>query len=592
QVVDGGTPRRLVIHLGAEPHRVTAHATYRDARGKIKPYKGSRRLPTPLSPLPPLVAIALALSTRRVITSILLGTIVGAALTVGTAQADPGFAGWLWAIFKSPWEGIAGYLWAATSSTFTLYVLSFTFFLCGMVGIAGRAGGNQGLVNAIAGVATNARRTRLATCLMGMVIFFEDYANAIVVGQTARPLTDAKNISREKLAYLVDSTAAPVAGLALVSTWIGWEVGLFQGVADELGLVQRGYQIFLTALPMRFYCLLTLVFVFGSTLMRRDFGPMLTAERRAFHEGLLSRPGAKPLASGADDRLDPAPSAVPRWWLTGLPIIVLLSAVIIGMVVDGGRHHGMADVPFEWSWQYMRDAFSHGDNGPVLLYAGVIGTLLAALLARFSRAKEGKGPVLEVPDVGRAFFAGGWASVPALAILITAKALQGTCEDLSTSAYLVAVVGRDAPAWLLPLGVFLIAAGVAFATGTSWGTMGILIPAVGPLAYHLGGSTLMVMVLASVLDGAIFGDHCSPISDTTIMSSLSSQCDHIDHVRTQAPYALATMSVAATCGYLAVSLGMSNGLSLALGAGVIIALLLLVGRDPEKPLAVSGEAKA
>ncbi|MFH1132581.1 MAG: Na+/H+ antiporter NhaC family protein [Pseudomonadota bacterium] len=597
RVVQNGASVVIKIRMREHLSGLEIHASHVMPPDPEKIWQHSRRLPTPWSALPPLVAIIFALATRRVVLAIFTGTLVGSFIfLVGSGSPDPGVLSGLsfyllagaWAIFKA----LAQYVLGAATSTFTLYVLGFTFALCGMVAVANRAGGNKGIVLAIAGVATNARRMRLATGLMGLAIFFEDYANAIVVGRTARPLTDAMRISREKLAYLVDSTSAPVASIALVSTWIGWEVGLFQSVADAVGIATRGYQIFLQAVPFRFYCFFTLIFLFASTLLRRDYGPMLTAERRAFHEGLLVRPGAKPLTSGTGEKLKPAPGVVPRWWITGIPILVLLLAVLVGMIVNGANHRSLRSLPFELSWIYLRDCFAHGDNGPVLLFAALLGTVCVVFLARTRRApvkvtteqfaRTKQKPILSYKDISLTWLVGGWASVYALVILVTAKALQNVCDDLSTSAYLVALVGENLPFWLLPICVFLLSSGVAFATGTSWGTMGILIPAVGPLAYHLGGMDLMVLVLASVLDGAIFGDHCSPISDTTIMSSLSSECDHVDHVRTQGPYALTCMLIAGVVGYLGVSFGFSSWFSLLFGTVLIVAILLLVGKDPER----------
>ena len=580
-IVDRAADARIAVVLSTEQRSLLLNYRYTEGDSKAQ---GQLRglIPTPWSAMPPLVAIIVALVTRRVIGAILAGILFGSALyLVSTAEVG---SGWLLVPVHALWRSAGHYLFNVATNPFTLYMLGFTFLLCGMVGVTGRAGGNAGIVTLFSGLAKNRSRTCLSTALMGLVIFFEDYANAIVVGHTARPLTDAQRISREKLAYLVDATAAPVAGLALVSSWIGWEVGLLQGVTEELGLPLRGYQLLLSALPFRFYCLMSLVMVFSSVLLSRDFGPMLRAERRALRHGQLVAPGARPMTAARSELFDVAPGVGPSWWVTGVPIVLLLISVLAGMVWDGAQHVAPEKMGPLSGWDFVREAFVHADNGPVLFASSALAALVAALLA-FGRLKASadsstrKDPFKQLAF---AFAAGGWASAHALAILIAAKALQRVCGDLSTSAYLVSLGAGSVPVWLLALMTFLIAAGVSFATGTSWGTMGILIPSVGPLAYHLGGRRIMTVALSSVLDGSIFGDHCSPISDTTIMSSLSCHCDHVDHVRTQAPYALYTMVVAATAGYLGVSLGLSVWLALSLAALLIVSGVRLVGRNAEQ----------
>jgi Na+/H+ antiporter NhaC len=583
---------RLRIHCAANGQGMDLVASLSRASSEIHRWEGAQRWPTPWSILPPLIAIIFAIITRQVLGSMLFGAFIGALIyLLGDGRTSLALA-----VPAATWRTIAQYLVGVVTDSSSLHVLGFTFSLCGLVGLANRAGGNAGIVNAFSGLTSTPRRTRVATSLMGLAVFFDGYANAIVVGQTARPLTDAMRISREKLAYLVDSTAAPVAGLAIVSTWVGWEVGLFQSVAMEVGLQMRGYEMLIRALPFRFYCLFGLIFVALSTLLRRDFGPMLSAERRAFAGNGLWRPGSSPLTMGRAGAMQPPGGIYPRWWLTAAPVLLVLLLILVGTTWQGSAHPALATTPFEWSWHHIQLCFIHGDGGSVLFGSALLGSIFAALLARLPRrfahvsptqdnpggSKTTGPPLLGLRDAWAAWFAGGRACAPALAILIAAKVLQASCDDLSTASLLVGLVAGGVPDWLLPLATFVVAATVAFGTGTSWGTMGILVPTVGPLAFHVGGPELMLIVLASILDGAVFGDHCSPISDTTIMASLSSQCDHIDHVRTQAPYALVAMTVAGIVGYLGVSAGLSSLQALVAGTAAIAGLLLLVGSDPER----------
>ncbi|PIW02191.1 MAG: hypothetical protein COW42_02560, partial [Deltaproteobacteria bacterium CG17_big_fil_post_rev_8_21_14_2_50_63_7] len=483
--------------------------------------------------LPPLLAILIAFFYGRALLALGAAVLLGSALVNGSNPV------------VIVYEALATYVGGALSDSFKLYVLGFTVALVGMVQVAARSGGNQGLIDAVGRFAKTARSTRIATVAMGLIIFFDDYANTLVVGTSARPMTDRMKISREKLAYIVDSTAAPVAGLAIISTWVGYEVGLFQGLSDDLSLGKSGFELLLLVLPSRFYCILALVFVSVGALVSRDYGPMLEAERRATL-GVPPRGGRRERAANAHlEKVSHKKGAPARWYNSGVPILVTLCAVIAGIAIDGGSVLSAAEAPAPLlsTFDGWRAVFAEADSGKVLFVASLIGSVVAIALATGQR-------ILSVKEALKAWSAGARIMGVAMAILVLAWCIQAVTEDLGTSAYLVSVLEPVILPALLPLLVFILAAAVAFSTGTSWGTMGILLPALIPMAWVMTGDlTLTLLCMGGVLDGAIFGDHCSPISDTTVMSSIASGCDHIQHVRTQMPYALTVMGLAAVLGY-------------------------------------------
>ena len=509
--------------------------------------------------LPPLIAILAALFLRQIVLAMVAGVWFGALVVAR----------------YNPVEGTlqtGDYLVSNITDTFNLYIIGFTFALVGMVHVIIRMGGMAGVLNEVAKLARSARSTRVATALMGFVIFFDDYANTIVVGTTMRPMTDEQKISREKLAYIVDSTSAPIAGLAIISTWIGYEVGLFEDLAHQLHLDMSGYEIFLGIIPFRFYCIFALALVLWNVFQSRDFGPMLAAERRACQKGQVIAPGAVPLTRKSFLEIGPRENIAQRWYNAAIPVALVIAATMGGVFWSG---HG--DPAELGSWQAWQDAFSTADSAMVLFWAAALGSAVAVLLAisqkLLSPLEAIKAWLKTIPSM--------WMAV---AILVLAWAIRSVCDDLGTSIYLVGAVEGLITLAMLPLITFALAAVVAFATGTSWGAMGILLPTMVPLAAQLGDGTptamlILMLCFAAVLDGAIYGDHCSPISDTTIMSSIAAGSDHIDHVRTQMPYATLAMLFAAGCGYVGVALGLSPWLALPLGIIGVGLVLRIVGRS-------------
>ncbi|MBN1945090.1 MAG: hypothetical protein JW797_05405 [Bradymonadales bacterium] len=538
---------------------------------------GSARIGRWISLVPPLLAILVALFLRKLLVAMVSAIIVGSLLHF---QGNP---------VVDLAQGAQVYLWGVLSDTFNLQILAFTFGLVGMVMVATRSGGSQGLIDQVARIASSARSTRIATFLMGLVIFFDDYANAIVVGTTARPMTDRHRISREKLAYLVDSTSAPVAGLAVISTWIAFEVGLLQPLIDQLhlelepGVQTSGYSMFLAMLPFRFYCLITLAFVLSSAMSSRDFGSMLKAERRAATTGQLLAPDARPLTSSSMATLKPDEGAPCRWYNAVIPILVAVGMVIAGMLYSGRGAVYEAGMAFDLlrleTWKL---AFGAADSGLVLVVAAGASSAVAILLPVLQR-------ILRLRVAVVTWLKAIPATWLAISILVCAWAIRAVCDDLGTSVFLISALGESIPPLLFPLFTFFLAALVAFSTGTSWGTMGILLPLIVPWAYTLAQQpdvpALLVLVsAAAVLDGAIMGDHCSPISDTTVMSSIASSCDHIDHVRTQLPYAI-TCALLASLAYATVVSELPLGVIYLLALFLVLSILGLVGRpiSPVRP---------
>ena len=536
---------------------------------------------------PPLLAILVAVASGRLAWGLCLALFSGALIALPTDV--PVYMWPLHALYMAAID----FVWTPLRDSFQLFILGFTASLIGMVRVVSLAGGTRGIAEALVRRAASARSTRLATSLLGLAIFFDDYANTIVVGTTMRPITDRFRISREKLAYPVDSTAAPVAGVAIISTWIGFEVGLFGDAMDSLGTGISGYELFFRALPARFYCLLTLFFLLVSTLMRRDYGPMLRAERRARQHNQPLAPGAQPMTGDAHQVPD-HPDIAGHWAVAALPVGLVIFGVLAGMHWDARNAEAVIAARGEhafFSRVYWTAVFSNADGAKVMFLSSLAGSGLAFVFARTRKSvRDGSRP-LGTSTILRTWVSGITGFSYALLILMLAWAIKEMCQAVHTSDYLIGALENVLDPRFLPLLVFGLAAAVAFSIGTSWTTMALLLPTMLPVAHQMGDITLVILVAAAVLDGAIFGDHCSPISDTTVLS-IAASCDHIAHVRTQAPYAITTMFIAAVCGYLGSTLLYSTYIGLGLGMLAVVATLVIVGRDTDRtaPLDADGES--
>ncbi|MBO6576753.1 MAG: Na+/H+ antiporter NhaC family protein [Rhodothermales bacterium] len=527
-----------------------------------------RMIPGWLSILPPLIAIGVALVSKRVIPSLFAGVWVGAVFAASLSVGG---------VWQGLLDTVDTYVLEAMTDADRASIILFSLLIGGMVGIVSRNGGMQGIVNRIVGWASNPKRGQTATAGLGLAIFFDDYANTLVVGNTMRPVTDRLRISREKLAYIVDSTAAPVACLALVTTWIGYEVGLIGDVLARIPEIQESpYGMFLGSIPYSFYPLLAIFFVFVVARGGRDFGPMLKAETRARTTGQVLDPDAQIDSEAVEGKdVQPDPDKPTRMINAVLPVATLVFGVLIGLYVTGYEEG-----------RSLREIIGESDSYISLLWASLLSVLVAGGLSIGQR-------ILTLAQTVEAWYAGLKSMLFAMMILILAWALSEVTTDLHTAGYLVSVLGDSLAPQLVPLIVFVLAAATAFATGSSWGAMGILLPLVVPLAWavmSINGMTdssdyhILYSTVSCVLAGSVWGDHCSPISDTTILSSMASGCDHIDHVRTQLPYAGAVGAVAILLGTLPAGYGMPPWIGLVLGAGLLVALMRFVGKPvPEIP---------
>ena len=497
--------------------------------------------------VPPVMAVALALLTRRLLPSL------GVAVLVGAFLAE---------LPDVPRGLLAGprHVLSAASDPINVQILAFVALILVTISILIASGGLQGIVDRLARFARGARSTQLATALMGLAVFIDDYANTMIVGSSMRPVCDRHRVSREKLAFLVDATSAPVAGLAVISTWIGYEVGLFREVAGTLGIERTGYSMFFDALGFRFYCILMIIFVLANVISGSEFGAMARAESRARMTGALWAPGARPISPEAAQGLDRARVAART---AVIPMAGLFVVLLAGLWLDG-KGGCLADLLRPGAW---RAVIGRAENNILILAMASAASLIAAVGCSIAVARLRPRDLL--PVVG----AGLRGSLLPIAILIMAWSLKSTCDALATGTFLVDAVGEVLSPFIFPALVFLLAGLTSFATGTSWGTMAILIPTAIPIAHQLDGGLYGIttmMSLGAVLDGAILGDHCSPISDTTIMSSIASGCDHLHHVSTQIPYSLTVGAIALVAGYLPGAVGVPSPLSLLAGAGLIV----------------------
>lgn len=524
-----------------------------EASGEWKP--DIRTLPGWLSIMPPLVAILLALLTRQALIALFAGVYMGAFVIY---DYNPLTA--LLRVFDT-------HLVASAGDPDHAAILLFTMALGGMVGILAKSGGTNALVEVMSKRAKTKRSGMIMGWLTGMVVFFDDYANCLLVGNTLRPFTDKLKISREKLSYIVDSTAAPITSVALISTWVGYQLGLIEDLAGDGG----AYDLFLNMLPYSFYSFFTMFFVLTIATTCRDFGPMLAAERRAAG-GKVIRDGAKPMMDKELTDMEPPSGRTPHWSLAIVPIVSVILIVAVGLYASGSAAVG--------SDAGLREIIANANSYAVLLWAAFGGSLVAAFYAVGKRT-------LNVDETVDAWVTGCKAMVIAVLILVLAWTIGDICKTyLQTGPWVISQFSPS-PQWI-PAMTFVLCAVIALATGSSFSTMAIVIPIAGPMAFAatgdasgldpVVGESIRLATLSSVLGGAVFGDHCSPISDTTIMSSMSCASDHIDHVRTQAPYALVCGGAAILVGYIPAGFGVSPIITLPIGMALLFVIVRFYGK--------------
>ena len=474
-----------------------------------------------LSVVPPVLAIGLAVASRQAVPSLLAGVWVG----------------WIIAAGGDPLGGTA----SAVQSLIDVFgdpdhtrVIIFTLLMGALLLLLQRGGG-------VAGFLVWTRRWRwsgtrrgaqlLAACL-GLGVFIESTITCLIVGAVARPIFDRLRIAREKLAYICDATSAPVCMLIPINSWGAMILGLLATQASLGTLGDRGpLAVFVTAVPLNFYAILSVLIVFVVAATGWDAGPMRRAERRAADAGKLVRDGARPVVSEAGLLEGAAGEAPPRARTLVIPLTLMIGVVLAGIAVTGVRGVGAAGVAAPTVMDYLDNA-----SGSTAVLWGVLAAL--GVLAVQLRASG----VQKAGDLVDASFRGAGAMLPIATLLVLAFGIGAICDELGTGPFIAAqVTPYLTPLLVAPL-VFLVSGAIAFATGTSWGTFAIMIPLALPLAATMnleGAAVSLPLVVSAVLGGGVFGDHCSPISDTTLISSMAAWSDHIDHVRTQLPYALA-----------------------------------------------------
>ncbi len=581
------------------------HKLYHFSQQKDGSYR-VRHIPLWLSIIPPLMAIALALLFKEVIVSLFVGVWAGAFIA-GGLRIDS-----FYYFFRSFWQVVQKYLINALNDSGHLSVIVFSLFIGGMVAIISRNGGMGGVVLSLSKYARTARSAQFTTWLLGVAIFFDDYANTLIVGNTMRSVTDKFKISREKLAYIVDSTAAPVTAIAFITTWIGAELGYIDGGMKLLENYQgpsTPYALFLDSLKYSFYPVLTLIFMLILIFSKRDFGGMFIAEKRARTTGKVSGIVVESSAANDMEDLSPVKGAPLKWYNAFVPVAVVIFMTLFGLLDTGMattyaemRDSGMAVASHSWGdvWAALQaflgedvsffvkigKLIGNADSYLSLLWASVSGVAVAIIMTLSAK-------IMRLADTMNTLITGFKTILPALIILSLAWSLATTTEELHTAKYLTFVLKDSINPYLMPGLVFTLAGVISFSTGSSWSTMAILYPIAIPTTWsicqgqgleHDISLEILLNVIAVVLAASVMGDHCSPISDTTILSSLASDCNHIDHVKTQLPYALTVGAVSVVAGSLATILGGGWLISFLLGIASIalfFAIIFKLGKRVE-----------
>lgn len=525
-----------------------------------------QKIPLWVSLLPPLIAIFLALLFREVIISLFAGIVIGSWALFGFSIIKLPYA-IIDSVNRFILEGLIDWGHGA--------IIIFSMLIGGMVAIISRNGGMYGVVEKLSKFANNVRNAQIVTWFMGIAIFFDDYANTLIVGNTLRPVTDKYKISREKLAYIVDSTAAPVAAVALITTWIGAELGYIRDGLKVIGIEneQSEYLLFLHSLKFSYYPVFTLLFIFLLIWMKRDFGPMYKAEHRARTTGQLNREESITVESA--ENLEPEEGIKHYAFNAIIPIVMVIGVTIYGLIYTGmdaiynalmDKGVALPSSSYTHIWQNMSALFGSSDHPDffmklgkligssdsytALLWASTMGVASAIVLSLATKT-------LTLEKSMNAMLSGFKTMLPTMIVLLLAWSLAATTGVLHTADFLIGALSDNLHALWMPAITFILAALISFSTGSSWSTMAILYPLALPLTWTLGIQSelsepalmeIFYNVISMVLAGSVLGDHCSPISDTTVLSSLASSCNHIDHVKTQMPYALTVGSVSLLFG--------------------------------------------
>jgi len=525
-------------------------------------------IPLWMSILPPLIAILMALVFREVYTALVIGLIVGS-VTITYFQGYGFFS----ALFYGTFAIVDVYILESLNDSAHLSIIVFSMLIGAMVTLISQNGGMKGVVNYLSRFAKGPKSGQFVTWFLGIAIFFDDYANTLVVGNTMRPVTDRLKISREKLSYIVDSTAAPIAAVAFVTTWIGAELSYIQDGISTLGLDETPYDVFLNSLQYSFYPFLALIFVPMLIYKGREFGPMLKAERKVKTLGIDK---IHPTSS-SDYKIKEVKSE--RWYNAVIPVIVIIVGTIAGLISTG-----LDQVGWDKQLGFMKNlsyVIGHADSYKALLWSSLAGVIVALLLTISQK-------ILTLKESIESLVQGFKTMITAVLILVLAWAIALITKYMHTADFISHIlVEVNVSPYIVPTITFILAALVAFSTGSSWGTMAILYPLVLPSSWLIAkesgmdyDQTIAIFhnVVSTVLAGSVLGDHCSPISDTTILSSLASSCNHIEHVRTQLPYALTVGFVAVFLGTLPAAFGVPTYVLLAVDLVILYLILQFFGK--------------
>jgi Na+/H+ antiporter NhaC len=531
-----------------------------------------------LTLLPPFVAIVLAFITKNVVLSLFLGVFSGTFLLQLSGHNIFGalFYGFL---------GIVDKLRGSLADPWNAGIILQCMAIGGLIALVSKMGGTKAVAESLAKKAKSPVSAQIITWLLGILVFFDDYANSLIVGPIMRPVTDKMKVSREKLSFIVDATAAPISGIALISTWIGYEISLIKDAYASIGQSVNAYGLFIQTIPYRFYNILILIFVPVSALTLREFGPMLLAERRARTTGKVISDDAKPMVSSEATNLEPKEGIKLSIWNAIIPIGTLLVVAFAGFYFNGyesimaGKDAALKAIITNSpaSFAAIRETFSNSDASIVLFQAALVASIVAMGMGVHKK-------IFKLGEAIDAWIEGMKSLIITCVILLLAWSLSGVIKELGTAKFLVAVLSNALPKFILPAIIFIMGSIISFATGTSYGTMGILMPLTIPLAHGIGGGDpqYMIVCCSSVMTGAIFGDHCSPISDTTILSSMGTACDHLDHVKTQMWYSLVVAFITVVFGYIPVGLGLPIYIVLPISIAATVLSLYILGKPIEE----------
>lgn len=520
-----------------------------------------------MSIVPAIIAITLAFKLKNVYTALGLGLYTG--LVIIGLRAGEGLLAFFTAILQIP-----VFMVSSLGDTWNAGIVIQVLLIGGLVVLISYTGGLRAMADKLSDYGKTRKSAQFITWVMGIIIFFDDYANALIVGPVMRPITDKALVSREKLSFIIDATAAPITGLVLISTWIGFEVSL---IAEQLvNLDIQGttaMELFINSLPYRFYNILMLIFIVLTIYLSREYGPMLKAERRA-QSGEVKRIGSGGANAESEEfKVLEGYDAKPYEGIVPL-LTLIISAFILFFTngLDAMIAGGATPLADGFSMALVIEAYSNADASIVIAQAAVLAIVVAIAISVFRGAYK-------LSEGLNVTFEGASTLLPTVFVLLFAWSLGSVMSDsyLDAGGFIAGTLGSFIPYQLIPLIIFLTAAIMAFATGTSFGTMGILFPLAMPLAWA-GNPDIAFLTVAvgSILTGTIIGDHCSPISDTTILSSAGSDVDHLDHVSTQMPYAL-TVGAVASVGYLLAGFGVPAWVIIILGAASLFAVLMVIG---------------